>query len=327
MAMQRRTLLAATLGASIARPTFAQDSTGSYPDRPVRLVVPFPAGGATDVVSRLLGEKMAQDLGQPVVIENRTGAAGSVGAAAVARSRPDGYTILAGTLGSNLIAPLLMREPPFDPLTDFEFVSTIGTTPTALLVRSDSSITSVAELLAILRREPGRHSYASAGIGSPMHLSGVLLGIVSGTEAVHVPYRGEAPAVTDLIAGQVLYSFSPASSAVGYIRGGRVRAIAVASAQRVSSLPDVPTMAEAGLAGVEAYTWQGIFAPRATPRSIVDRLNRAIRTAIDDPAIQARATEIGVPVSGSTPEAFRAEFEADLRKWSRVIQTAGIERQ
>lgn len=325
--MQRRSVLAAMGGASIARPLLAQDGAASYPDRPIRLIVPFPAGGATDVVSRLLGEKMSQQLGQPVVIETRTGAAGTVGAATVARSRPDGYTILAGTLGSNLIAPLLMREPPFDPLADFEFVSTIGTTPTALLVRSDSAIGSVADLLAILRREPGRHSYASAGIGSPMHLSGVLLGIVSRTDSVHVPYRGEAPAVTDLIAGQVLFSFSPASSAVGYIRGGRVRAIAVASAERVSSLPDVPTMAEAGLAGVEAYTWQGIFAPRATPRPVVDRLNRAIRTAIDDPAVQARATEIGVPVSGSTPEAFRAEFEADLRKWSGVIQAAGIERQ
>lgn len=323
--MQRRLFLAAVLSAGIASRAAAQD--GAYPDRPVRVIVPFPAGGATDVVVRLLGERMAQDLRQPIVVENRTGAAGTVGAASVARSRPDGYTLLAASLGSNLIAPLLMREPPFDPKADFEFISTIGKTPTALLVRADSPFRSVEDLLAVLRREPGRHSYSSAGIGSPMHLSAVLLGITSRTEAVHVPYRGEAPAVTDLIAGQVLYCFSPASSAVGYVRGGRVRALAVASAQRVPSLPDVPTMAEAGQQGVEAYTWQGLLAPAQTPRPIIERLNRALRTAIDDPAIRARANEIGVPVAASTPEEFRAEFEADLRKWSAVIEAAGIERQ
>lgn len=310
-----------------AGPGLAQDGSASYPDRPIRVIVPFPAGGATDVVVRLLSERMSQSLGQTLIVENRTGAAGTVGAAAVARSRPDGYTILAGSLGSNLIAPLLMREPPFDPLTDFEFISTIGTTPTALLVRADGPIGSVDDLLAILRREPGQHSYSSAGIGSPMHLSGVLLGIASRTEAVHVPYRGEAPAVTDLIAGQVLFCFSPSSSAVGYVRGGRVRALAVASRQRVDSLPTVPTMAEVGLAEVEAYTWQGLFAPRGTPRPIVDRLNRALRASMEDPALRARAVEIGVPVAGSTPEAFRSEIEADLRKWSGVIQTAGIEKQ
>ncbi|WP_165585259.1 tripartite tricarboxylate transporter substrate binding protein [Roseococcus sp. SYP-B2431] len=309
----------------VPRPGTAQDA--SYPDRPIRLVVPFPAGGATDVVVRLLGERMSQSLGQTIIVENRTGAAGTVGAAAVARSRSDGYTILAGSLGSNLIAPLLMREPPFNPLTDFEFISTIGTTPTALLVRADGPINSVDDLLAILRREPGRQSYSSAGIGSPMHLSGVLLGIASRTEAVHVPYRGEAPAVTDMIAGQVLFCFSPSSSAVGYVRGGRVRALAVASRQRVEGLPGVPTMAEAGLPEVEAYTWQGLFAPRGTPRAVVERLNRALRAAADDPAVRARASEIGVPVAGSTPEEFRAEMEADLRKWSGVIQTAGIEKQ
>lgn len=323
--MLRRTLLAAAVSAGIPSVSIAQD--GNYPDRAIRVVVPFPAGGATDVVVRLLGERMAQDLRQPVVVENRTGAAGTVGAASVARSRPDGYTLLAASLGSNLIAPLLMREPPFDPKADFEFISTIGKTPTALLVRADSPFRSVEDLLAVLRREPGRHSYSSAGIGSPMHLSAVLLGITSRTDAVHVPYRGEAPAVTDLIAGQVLFCFSPASSAVGYVRGGRVRALAVASAERVPSLPGVPTMAEAGQQGVEAYTWQGLLAPAQTPRPIIDRLNRALRAAIDDPAIRARANEIGVPVSASTPEQFRAEFDADLRKWSQVIQTAGIERQ
>jgi tripartite-type tricarboxylate transporter receptor subunit TctC len=325
--MRRRTWVAAAMAGLVARPGMAQDGSASYPDRPIRVIVPFPAGGATDVVVRLLSERMSQSLGQTLIVENRTGAAGTVGAAAVARSRPDGYTILAGSLGSNLIAPLLMREPPFDPLADFEFISTIGTTPTALLVRADGPIGSVEDLLAILRREPGRHSYSSAGIGSPMHLSGVLLGIASRTEAVHVPYRGEAPAVTDLIAGQVLFCFSPSSSAVGYVRGGRVRALAVASRQRVEALPTVPTMAEVGLPDVEAYTWQGLFAPRGTPRPIVDRLNRALRASMEDPALRARAAEIGVPVAGSTPEAFRSEIEADLRKWSGVIQTAGIEKQ
>ncbi|HEY4252294.1 MAG TPA: tripartite tricarboxylate transporter substrate-binding protein [Roseomonas sp.] len=323
--MRRRTLLAAALAAAPAVRARAQGA--GWPDRPVRVIVPFPAGGATDVVVRLLSERMTQDLGQAVIVENRTGAAGTVGAAAVARSRPDGYTLLAGSLGSNLIAPLLMREAPFDPAADFEFVSAIGKTPTALLVRAESPIATLADLLAILRREPGRHSYSSAGIGSPMHLSAVLLGIASHTEAVHIPYRGEAPAVTDLIAGQVLFCFSPASSAVGYVRGGRVRALAVAAAERVALLPEVPTMAEVGLPGVEAYTWQGLFAPRGTPAPVIDRLNRVLRAAIADPAISARAAEIGVPVAASSPEEFRAEFEADLRKWSAVIETAGIEKQ
>ncbi len=323
--MQRRSVLATAFAGALSTGAHAQD--GPYPDRPIRIIVPFPAGGATDVVVRLLGERMARELGQPIVVENRTGAAGVVGATAVARSRPDGYTLLAASLGSNLIAPLLMREQPFDPRADFEFISTIGITPTALLVRADSPIRNVADLVAMLRNEPGKHSYSSAGIGSPMHLSAVLLGIAAGTDAVHVPYRGEAPAVTDLIGGQVLFCFSPASSAVGYVRGGRVRALAVASAQRVDSLPDVPTMAEAGLQGVEAYTWQGLLAPARTPQPIVDRLNRALRTSIEDPAIQARANEIGVPVAASSPAEFRAAFDADFRKWSQVIERAGIEKQ
>ena len=325
--MRRRTLLVSATMAWPALRASAQDAAGAYPDRPLHVVVPFPAGGATDVVVRLLSTPLGAALGQPVVVENRSGAAGVVGATAVARARPDGYTLLVGSLGSNLIAPMLMREPPFDPATDFEPVSAIGITPTALLVRAESGITQVADLLAILRREPGRHSYSSAGIGSPMHLSAVLLGLAAGVQAVHVPYRGEAPAITDLIGGQVLFCFAPASSAVSYARGGRLRVLAIAGNERQTPLPEVPTMPEAGLPAVQAYTWQGLFAPRGTPQPIVARLNQAVQQALRDPALQAKAAEAGVPLAGSTVAAFRAQIEADLRKWSEVIQTAGIEKQ
>jgi tripartite-type tricarboxylate transporter receptor subunit TctC len=325
--MRRRVFLSAGSVVLASGPAMAQDATGPFPNRPLRVVVPFPAGGATDVVVRLLSERMTAELGQPVVVENRTGAAGVVGATSVARARPDGYTLLAGSLGSNLIAPMLMREPPFDPATDFEPVSAIGITPTALLVRTDSGMSRVDDLLAMLRREPGRHAYSSAGIGSPMHLSAVLLGLASGTQAVHIPYRGEAPAVTDLIAGQVLFCFSPASSAVSYARGGRIRVLAIAGAERLEQLPDVPTMQEVGLPEVQAYTWQGLFAPRGTPRPVVERLNQVMQTAIGDPVTQTKAGEAGVPIAASTSERFRRQIEADLRKWSDVIRSAGIERQ
>lgn len=305
----------------------AQDVTSRYPERPIRVIVPYGAGGGTDVVLRLLSERISQFLGQPLVVENRTGAAGLIGATAVARSKPDGYTLLVGTLASNVLSPLLKRQPPFDPQSDFIPISKLCDSPFVLVVRPASGAHTVAGLIEILMREPKQNSYGSAGLGGPGQLSGALFLSETKTQAQFVPYRGESQVLSDLLAGQLNFFFGSASAVIGLAQTNTVKALAVTSRERLPPLPDVPTTAELGLRQVNVITWFGMFAPQGTPSHIVDKLSMAVKYAVDDPAIQAKGYDLGVRLISSSPDEFRQEIKHDLQRLPRVLALAGVEKE
>lgn len=320
MTVTRRTLLGALPPALLAAPALAQDA---WPSRPIRLVVPFPPGGPTDIMGRLLAQALEVDLRTPVVVENRAGATGAIGSTAVMQAPPDGYTLVVGTLGSHALQPLIAKTPAYDPRRDFAPVALFATIANVLMVHPGVNVRTAGELVALLKAEPGRHNYGSAGIGSPIHLSAVLLEAVAGVQAQHIPYRGSAPAIQDLQGGRLTFMFDAVPSAMGAIQGNAVRALAVTTPNRIAALPDLPTMQEAGIAPYDAYTWNAIFAPPRTPDAIVARLNAAIGAITARPEFRARATALGADAATSTPEALRALVTAEMEKWRAIVETAG----
>jgi tripartite-type tricarboxylate transporter receptor subunit TctC len=308
------------LGLLLALPAAAAED---YPTRPIRLVVPFPAAGPTDIVSRIVGQRLSVILDQPVLIDNRGGAGGSIGSEIVARSPPDGYTILMGTLATHTLNTLILPNMPYDPVRDFAPIARVLINPNLLLVNPGLGVTTVAQLIALLKANPGKYAYASSGNGTPLHLAGELFKLRTGVDMPHVPYRGSGPALNDLMAGQIMIMFETPASSVGFIRAGKIRALAVNSPQRCGALPEVPTMAESGVPDYETYTWNGLFAPAGTPRPIIDRLNRATVEALADPTVRARLTELGTDVASSTPEALGALVKSELVKWAPIVQASG----
>jgi tripartite-type tricarboxylate transporter receptor subunit TctC len=308
------------LGLLLALPAAAAED---YPTRPIRLVVPFPAAGPTDIVSRIVGQRLSVILDQPVLIDNRDGAGGSIGSEIVARSPPDGYTILMGTLATHTLNTLILPNMPYHPVRDFAPIARVLINPNLLLVNPGLGVTTVAQLIALLKANPGKYAYASSGNGTPLHLAGELFKLRTGVDMPHVPYRGSGPALNDLMAGQIMIMFETPASSVGFIRAGKIRALAVNSPQRCGALPEVPTMAESGVPDYETYTWNGLFAPAGTPRPIIDRLNRATVEALADPTVRARLTELGTDVASSTPEALGALVKSELVKWAPIVQASG----
>ena len=304
----------------LALPAMADEA---YPTRPIRLVVPFPAAGPTDIVARTVGARMSELLGQPFVIDNRAGAGGSIGSDLVAKAAPDGYTILMGTLSTHALNTLVLPSMPYDPVRDFAPIAQVLVNPNVLLVHPSLGVATVRELIALLKANPGKYGYATAGNGTPLHLAGELFKLRTGVDMAHVPYRGSAPAMNDLVNGQILIMFETPVSSLGHIRSGAIRALAVISPQRSAVLPDVPTMAEAGVPDYVTYTWNGLFAPARTPRPIIERLNAASNQAIADPAVRAKLTELGTDVAGSTPEALGALVKAELAKWAPIVKASG----
>ncbi len=294
----------------------------AYPTRPIRLVVPYPAGGAGDVHARLIGQVLSPLLGQPVVVENRAGASGNLGSDHVAKAPPDGHTLLMNT--TNLtIAPAFSSKLPFNVLIDLAPVTTSLTSQNLLVVRTSLPVRSIAELVGHARANPGKLSFGSSGIGTPM-LTMELLKMLTGTDLVHVPYKGDAPAITDLMGGQIDVYATNILALDALHRTGKVRGLAVTSRKRAASLPDVPTMEEAGIPGYELETWFGYFAPAQTPRPIIDQINAALARAVAQPEVQRQMTETGsVPLTMS-PEDFRKRIQADLEKFARVVKNAGI---
>jgi tripartite-type tricarboxylate transporter receptor subunit TctC len=301
----------------------SQAAAEDYPTRPIRLVVPFPAAGPTDIVSRIVGQRLSVILDQPVLIDNRGGAGGSIGSEIVARSLPDGYTILMGTLATHTLNTLILPNMPYDPVRDFAPIARVLINPNLLLVNPGLGVATVAQLIALLKANPGKYAYASSGNGTPLHLAGELFKLRTGVDMPHVPYRGSGPALNDLMAGQIMIMFETPASSVGFIRAGKIRALAVNSPQRCGALPEVPTMAESGVPDYETYTWNGLFAPAGTPRPIIDRLNRATVEALADPTVRARLTELGTDVASSTPEALGALVKSELVKWAPIVQASG----
>ena len=319
MTTTRRSLLAA----STAVPAAAHAQAWA-PTRPVRFVVPFPAGGATDVVARVLGERMQEALGQPVVVENRTGAGGNIGVENVVRSPADGHTILMGTTGTLTVNPHLYATLGFDPLRDLAPVSMAFTTDHVLIVNPSVQAQTAQEFLALVRAQPGRVSFGSAGSGSSTHTVPELFKLAARVEITHVPYRGSAPALNDLVAGNVQMMLDQIPSAIGQIQAGRVRALAVTGARRSALLPNVPTMAEIGLPDAQATSWGAVMAPAGTPAPAIARFNAVIREALAQQAVKDRLAAAGADGVSSSAEELAAYVRAESEKWARVVREARI---
>jgi tripartite-type tricarboxylate transporter receptor subunit TctC len=295
----------------------------TYPTKPIRLVVPFPPGGTTDILAREVGQTLSAALGQPVVIDNRPGAAGNIGSELVAKSAPDGYTLLMATVGTHAINPSLYAKLPYDHVADFAPVILVASVPNVLEVTPSLPVHSVADLIKLAKQEPGRINFASSGSGTSIHLSGELFKTMAGVNMTHVPYKGSAPALTDLIGGQVQVMFDNLPSSLQQIKAGKLRAIAVTSAQRAPALPDVPTIAESGLPGFEATSWFGVVAPAGTPPAIVARLNADVNQWLQTPEAKEKLLAQGAAAAGGSPEQFAAYIRAETEKWAKVVKASG----
>jgi tripartite-type tricarboxylate transporter receptor subunit TctC len=294
-----------------------------YPERPVRLVVPFPPGGPTDIFARLIAQALTTTLGQQVIVDNKGGAGGNLGTEIVAKSKADGYTLLFGTAATHGINVSLYRKLPYDPVKDFEAIALVGIVPQVLLGAPEQPDT-VKGLIARLKAEPGKWSYGSAGNGTTNHLSGELFRKLAGIDVTHVPYRGTGPAMQDLMASRLAFMFGSFGPASEYIKAGQMRALAVCAPRRSAVAPDVPTLAEAGLPGLEAATWNVVVAPAGTPREIVDRLNREINEALKQPDMAARLRQLNMePADDLPPAAVKAFIEAEIVKWRAVVEASG----
>lgn len=294
-----------------------------YPDKSIRLVVPWPPGGGTDVFARLIGQQMSEDWKTPVVVDNRPGAAGNIGAEVVAKAPADGYTIMLATI-TIATSPAMYKSLSFDPLRDFAPITLVAGVPHVLVVNPSLPVKNVRELIALAKREPGKLNYASAGVGSPFHLAAELFKLLSGTNIVHVPYQGGGPAVTALLGNQVQLTFANMVAVLPQVRAGKLRALGVTSAQRSPGAPDIPTIAESGLPGYDFSSWFGFFAPAGTPREIVARLNREIVATLKRDAISQKLTAQGADIVGSSAEEFSRYVAAETEKWGKVIRQAGI---
>ncbi len=313
-------LLAGT--ALFSATSHAQDD--GYPQKPVRIIVPFAAGGSTDVVARILADKLGQEFKQPFLVENRAGAGGNIGADAVAKSPADGYTLLMATTGVLAINSYLYKNMNYDAARDFAPVSYTSLITNILVVQQGLPVRSVAELIALAKSKPGALSFASSGAGSSTHLSGELFKAMAGVDILHVPYRGSSQALTDVVAGQVTMLFDNAPSSIGFVQQGKLRALAVTSSKRMPNLPDVPTVDEAGVKGYESLSWSGIVAPAATPQPVIAKLNRAIDRILKSEEVRQRLAGLGVEPVGGAPEAFARHIRIESDKWGKLIKSANI---
>lgn len=321
----RRCLAVLCVPASLAAaPAAAQGPADNWPSKPITYVVPFAAGGTTDVLGRLIGQRLSSTLGQSVVIENRAGAGGNIGSDYVAKAAPDGYTLLGGTISSHAINVSLYPKMPYDPVKHFQPVALIGTLPNVLVVNADSPWKSVADVIAAARAKPGSVSFGSSGNGTSQHLAGELFASMSGIKLLHVPYKGSSPAVQALLGKQVDLVFENSVAAMPLIQSGKFRPLATTGPRRAAELPEVPTMAESGLKGYEIVSWQAIFAPAGTPMPIVNRLAAEIGKIIQEPEMRSRLMAMGIEPSGAGPAELGAFQKSEVAKWANLVKTANI---
>lgn len=314
----RRALLACA-AAGIASGVWAQE----YPSRPIKLVVPYAPGGATDILGRTLAEKLSQSIGQPVVVDNKPGAGGLIGANFVAKSPADGYTLLVSSAATHAINKFLYSSMPYDQVKDFASVTLLATYPNVLVVHPSVPAKSVSELIDLAKAKPGTLNFASTGVGGTSHLAGELFKMMTGTDIVHVAYKGSGPAVTDLLGGQVPMMFDSVASALPHVTAGKLRALGVTGKSRSPALPQVPTVAESGLPGFEASAWNGINAPAGTPPQVLRRLNAEILKVLALPEVKERFAKVGAEPAGGTPEQFDAFMAAETEKWGKVVKQSG----
>jgi tripartite-type tricarboxylate transporter receptor subunit TctC len=301
-----------------------QAQTARYPDRPVKIFVGFAAGGGTDVAARILAQKLTEALGQSVVVENRPGASGMIAAETVAKSAGDGYTLMMGSQTTLAVAPALYRKFSIDADRDFAGVAMAGVSPLVLVVHPSVPVQSVKDLIALAKSKPGTINFGSGGLGTTPHMAGELFSIQAGVKMVHVAYRGEAPAINDLLGGQLHLIFANLSAVIGNVKAGSLRALAVTSAQRAATAPEIPTIAESALPGFDAATWFALVAPAATPRDIVLRLNAEVTRLVAQPETHQRFADLGMSITAGAPDALDAYIGSEIGKWSQVIKDADV---
>ncbi len=325
MTLTRRQLVQA-LATAVALPTaheLAAQSAAPWPNKPIRYIVPFAPGGATDILGRLVGEKLGLALGQTIVIENKAGQGGSVGAAELARAVPDGYTIGGGTVSSHGINPTLYGKLPYDAVTSFAPITMYATLPNMLVVHPSVPANNVAELIALLKSQPEKYAFGSAGVGTSQHISGELFKTMTGVRMQHIPYRGSGPMLTELLGGTLPLSFENIITVVPHVKTGKLRALAVTTAQRSGVAPDVPTLAEAGLAGFEISSWQAVFAPAGTPQPIIDRLYTEIVRILNMPDVVKRMNDLGLDLSGMPPAEMTAFLKTEVPRLGKIVKDSG----
>ena len=306
------------IAAGLGQRAWAQD----YPSKPIRFVIPYPAGGPTDILGRVVGQKLSENIGQPVVIENKPGASGMIGAEQVARAKPDGYTILVNA-SIHVINPSLYSKMAFDAVKDFAPVTQLASVPLVLVVSPSVPANSVGELIGLAKASPGKLNFASSGVGAAPHLAGELLKSMTGTDIVHVPYKGSSPAITDVVAGHVTMMIDSMPSSMGQVKAGNLKVLGVSTAKRTPALPDVPTIAESGVPGFDVATWYGVWAPAGTPGDIVGKLQAEIAKVLQQPEIREKYADLGAEPVGSTPEQFDAYCRSELTRWAQVVKISG----
>ena len=318
----RRTVLMA-LGAAAAPQAFAQTSAGDYPNRAIKVVVPFPAGGGGDNLARLVLARLGPELGQSIVFENIGGAGGNVGVASVTRAAADGYTLSYGTNGTHAINQTLYKNPGFDPLKNFEPIGRLSRIAALVVVRPGLPIATMPELLAALKKNPGKFTFASAGNGTTSHLAGEILKAQAGVSAVHIPYRGGAAAMVDLLGDRIDFMIDVMPSTAPQVRAGRLRGLAVSTAQRVASFPDVPTIAESGIPGFDVSAWDALFAPAGTPQPVIDRLSQALNKVLRDEELRQQLAQRGSEPAPTTPDGLRQFIRVEIERWGSAIRRSG----
>jgi tripartite-type tricarboxylate transporter receptor subunit TctC len=302
---------------------FASAHAQPWPSKAIRYIVPFAPGGTTDILGRMVAAGLSSSLGQPVVVENKPGQAGSIGAAELARATPDGYTIGGGTISSHAINATLYPKLPYDPVKDFAPITMLATLPNMLIVHPSLNVASVRELVDLLKANPNKYSFGSAGNGTSQHISGELFKIMTGTQMQHIPYKGSGPMIPDLLAGTIQLSFENITTAYPQVKGGKLKALAVTSSKRSFVAPEVPTMAEAGLAGYDISSWQAMYAPAGTPRDIVARLHAETVKALRSPENQKKLSDLGLDAGGMAPEELAALMRADIPRLGKVVRESG----
>jgi tripartite-type tricarboxylate transporter receptor subunit TctC len=313
-------MLAGLALAIVSVSTFAQ----SWPTRPIRLIVPFTPGGGVDLTGRVLAPKLSEALGQTVIVENRGGAGGLIGVDLGAKASPDGYTVVIGTIGNIAIAPHLQSKMPYDPQKDLVPISQLANALNVMVINPSVKATTVKEFIELAKKEGSNISYGSSGSGATDHLAGEVFNTLAGLKMTHIPYKGGAPAMIDLVGGQVQVIFATVSTAISSIQGGKVRALGMTGNQRYDSLPEVPTIAEAGLAGFDVNGWYGLYAPAGTPKDIITRVNAEVVKILAMPDVKARLLDAGIIATSSSPEAFAAYMQAETKKWAKVVKDANI---
>lgn len=319
----KRRFVLATLAAAACAMPFAASAADNYPSKVITIIVPFSAGGTTDILARVIAQDLTRQLGQSVVVDNRAGAGGNIGGALAARAPADGYTLFMGTVGTHAINAALYKKMPFNPVKDFQPLSRVANVPNLLVANPNQPFRTVPELIAYAKAHPGQVNFGSSGSGSSIHLSGELFKMMTKTDMVHVPYKGSAPAVTDLLGNQIAIMFDNMPSAINHVRAGKLRPIAVTTAKRSPELPDVPTIAEAGVPGYEATSWFGMFTVAGTPKPVVDKLSAALAKSLASPEVRTKIKEQGGEVVSETPEQFAAFIQSESDKWAKVVKASG----